>query len=45
DLVLIGTQIDLRQVIKIQRPAMRVYYDLADHGEPTLAELIKKKLN
>ncbi|MBW1809188.1 MAG: GTPase [Deltaproteobacteria bacterium] len=45
DLVLIGTPIDLRQVIKIQRPAMRVYYDLADHGEPTLAELIKKKLN
>ncbi len=45
DLVLIGTPIDLRKVIKIDKPAMRVYYDLADHGEPTLAELIKKKFS
>ncbi len=43
DLVLIGTPIDLRQVIKIDKPAMRVYYDLADLDEPTLANLIKKK--
>jgi len=43
DLVLIGTPIDLRRVIKISKPAMRVFYDLADHGEPTLAELIGKK--
>jgi predicted GTPase len=43
DLVLIGTPIDLRRVIDIHKPAMRVFYDLADHGEPTLAALIKKK--
>jgi len=43
DLVLIGTPIDLRRVIDIKKPAMRVFYDLADHGEPTLAELIRKR--
>ncbi|RLB53873.1 MAG: GTPase, partial [Deltaproteobacteria bacterium] len=44
DLVLIGTPIDLRKVIKINKPAMRVFYELADHGEPTLAELIRNRL-
>ncbi len=43
DLVLIGTPIDLRKVIKIDKPAMRVFYELADHGSPTLAELIEQK--
>jgi predicted GTPase len=43
DLVLIGTPIDLRQVIEIKKPAMRVFYELSDHGEPTLADLIKRK--
>ncbi len=45
DLVLLGTPIDLRLVVKIEKPAMRVFYDLADHGEPTLAGLIKQKLS
>jgi predicted GTPase len=43
DMVLIGTPIDLRRVIKISKPATRVFYDLADNSKPTLADLIKDK--
>jgi predicted GTPase len=43
DLVLMGTPIDLRRVIELDKPAMRVFYKLADAGTPTLAELIQKK--
>ncbi|MEO0082681.1 MAG: GTPase, partial [candidate division WOR-3 bacterium] len=43
DLVLIGTPIDLRRVIKIEKPAQRVFYELADHGSPTLEEIIRKR--
>jgi predicted GTPase len=43
DLVLLGTPIDLSQIIKINKPSMRVFYELADHGEPRLSELIKKQ--
>ncbi len=43
DLILIGTPIDLRRVIKINKPALRVYYSLADRGKPTLADLIVEK--
>jgi predicted GTPase len=45
DLVLLGTPTDLGKIIKINKPSMRVFYELADHGEPTLAELIKKKFS
>jgi len=45
DLVLIGTPIDLRRVIKIEKPAQRVFYELADHGSPTLEEIIKKRFS
>ena len=37
DLVLIGTPIDLRRVIDIDKPALRVTYRLQELGEPTLA--------
>jgi len=36
DLVLIGTPIDLRRLVKIDVPAMRVTYELQEIGEPTL---------
>src|ERR671933_423069 len=36
DLVLIGTPIDLRRLIDIDRPALRVTYKLQEMGEPTL---------
>ena len=36
ELVLIGTPIDLRRVIDIDKPALRVTYRLQELGEPTL---------
>lgn len=44
DVVLIGTPIDLRRVIKIDKPAARVSYELQEIGEPNLETLIKEKL-
>jgi predicted GTPase len=40
DVVLIGTPIDLRRVIEIDKPAMRVTYRLAERGEPTLVDVL-----
>jgi predicted GTPase len=40
DLVLIGTPIDLRRVIDLERPALRVTYRLQEMGEPTLADVL-----
>ena len=45
DLVLLGTPTDLGKIIKMNKPSMRVFYELADHGEPTLSELIKQKFS
>ncbi|MEA1985985.1 MAG: cyclic 2,3-diphosphoglycerate synthase [Candidatus Marinimicrobia bacterium] len=42
DSVIIGTPIDLRRVINIKKPSVRVTYDLQEIGKPTLEELIKK---
>lgn len=36
DSVVIGTPIDLRRVIKINKPSTRVYYDLQEIGQPDL---------
>jgi predicted GTPase len=41
DLVLIGTPIDLRRVIEIDKPALRVTYRLQELGEPTIASLLE----
>src|ERR671938_306863 len=40
DLVLIGTPIDLRRLIEIEKPAMRVRYRLQELGEPTLTDML-----
>jgi predicted GTPase len=40
DLVLIGTPIDLRRVIELDKPALRVTYRLQEIGEPTIAQLL-----
>jgi predicted GTPase len=40
ELVLIGTPIDLRRVIELDTPALRVTYRLQELGEPTLADLL-----
>jgi len=43
DLVLIGTPIDLRRLIEIKQPALRVRYELQEIGEPTLESILKQK--
>jgi predicted GTPase len=43
DLVLIGTPIDLRRVLKLELPAQRVGYDLQEIGQPTLADVLLEK--
>jgi predicted GTPase len=43
ELVLIGTPIDLRRVIDLDKPALRVTYRLQELGEPTLAELLAER--
>jgi predicted GTPase len=40
DLVLVATPIDLRRVAEIKKPTMRVAYELAERGEPTLAQIL-----
>ena len=43
DLVLIGTPIDLRRLIELDKPAMRVTYKLQEMGEPTLKDVLAEK--
>ncbi|HHS12239.1 MAG TPA: GTPase [bacterium] len=42
DAVIIGTPIDLKKVIKINKPAVRVQYRLQEIGEPTLDDVLDK---
>jgi len=39
DLVIIATPIDLRRVVKINRPSQRVRYELQEIGKPTLQDV------
>jgi len=41
DVVIIGTPIDLRRIVKIHKPAVQVKYDLQEIGHPTLADVLK----
>ncbi len=41
DLVIIGTPIDLRRIIKINKPAVQVKYELQEIGKPTLEDVLK----
>jgi len=43
ELVLIGTPIDLRRLIQLDKPALRVTYRLQEVGEPTLADVLAEK--
>ena len=40
DVVLIGTPIDLRKLITINKPALRVTYELQEIGKPDLTDLL-----
>jgi predicted GTPase len=42
ELVIIGTPIDLRKIINIKKPAVRVYYELEEIGRPRLEDVLKK---
>ncbi|HTK82836.1 MAG TPA: cyclic 2,3-diphosphoglycerate synthase [Bacteroidota bacterium] len=44
DSVIIGTPIDLRRIITINKPSVRVRYDLAEITSPTLAAVIDEFL-
>ena len=43
DLVLIGTPIDLRRLIELDKPALRVTYRLQELDEPGLAEILQER--
>jgi predicted GTPase len=43
DLVLIGTPIDLRRILKLEQPAQRVRYELQEIGQPTLEAVLRAK--
>jgi predicted GTPase len=40
DLVLVATPIDLRHLIELDKPALRVRYELQEIGEPTLTDVL-----
>ncbi len=42
DLVIVGTPIDLRRIVKIEQPALRVGYDLQEIGQPTLKGVLEE---
>ena len=43
DTVIIGTPINLNRIININKPAVRVTYELDEIGTPTLEEVLNKK--
>jgi predicted GTPase len=44
DVVVIGTPIDLRKLVNINKPAVRVTYDLQEIGKPDLNDALKRFL-
>jgi predicted GTPase len=44
DIVLIGSPIDLRAICKLDKPAVRVFYELEDVGEPSLESVLRQRL-
>ena len=40
DVVLVATPIDLRRVVRIDKPALRVGYELQEIGKPDLADVL-----
>ena len=41
DLVVIATPVDLRRLVRIAQPTVRVRYEVKDHGPPTLADVVQ----
>jgi predicted GTPase len=45
DLVIVGTPIDLAGLLKLDKPAQRVRYELQEIGQPTLEDVLKEKFS
>lgn len=43
ELIVSGTPIDLTRIIKVNKPMVRVGYELQEIGSPTLEDILKKK--
>jgi predicted GTPase len=41
DAVVIATPIDLRRIMKIKKPSVRVRYELQEIGSPNLTEILE----
>jgi predicted GTPase len=41
DLVLVATPIDLRRVLRLDKPALRVSYELQEIGKPDLEDALR----
>jgi predicted GTPase len=44
DLVIVATPVDLTRIVKIDKPMLRVRYDLQEMGTPTLETVLKERL-
>jgi predicted GTPase len=44
DLVLVGTPIDLTRIVELNKPALRVRYELKIRGDTSLDELLRQRL-
>ncbi len=42
DAVIIGTPVDLRKVIKINKPSVRAVYDIEEIGRPNLSDVLER---
>lgn len=42
DVVIVGTPIDLKRIVKIKKPALRVTYELEEIGEPSLRTILRQ---
>jgi len=40
DFVLIGTPVDLRRILKINKPMLKVNYEVEEFGKPTLVDVL-----
>lgn len=43
DMVIVGTPIDLKRIINMNKPSQRVRYELQEIGQPTLTDLLMQK--
>lgn len=44
DVVLIATPVDLTKIIKINKPTVRISYEIEEIGKPTIADIIERFL-